>query len=86
MVRGVDLLAQFDPFARIDLLAPRPLLMVIGSEAVTGHHSREAVERAAGQAELVTVDGATHMSLYDRDEHVTPAVARISTFLAEHLA
>ncbi|MEV0826832.1 hypothetical protein [Nonomuraea rubra] len=51
-----------------------------------GHISREAIERAGEPKELFVIDGATHVDLYDRDEHVTPAVARLAGFFGEHLA
>ncbi|GAB2662616.1 alpha/beta hydrolase [Saccharopolyspora gloriosae] len=86
LVRDLDRVALHDSFAMIGLLAPRPLLMIAGSEAETAHHSREAVAAATGPARLHVIEGATHVDLYDRDEHVTPAVAELAGFFAEHLA
>ncbi|MBC3191773.1 alpha/beta hydrolase [Pseudonocardia sp. C8] len=85
-LRSIDQIAQFDPYAMIDLIAPRPLLMIVGSDADTAYFSREAVEKAAEPKELFEIDGATHVSLYDRDEHVTPAVAKLTDFFGKHLA
>lgn len=85
-LRSIDQIAQFDPYAMIKLIAPRPLLMIIGSDADTGYFSREAVEKADEPKELFVVDGATHISLYDKDEHVTPAVAKLTSFFGEHLS
>ncbi|WP_181790677.1 alpha/beta hydrolase [Streptomyces phytophilus] len=85
-VRSLDTLVQYDSYALIRLLSPRPLLMIIGSGANTAYFSREAVERAAEPKELFVVEGGTHVSLYDKDEHVTPAVARLTAFFAAHLA
>ncbi|MGX1255413.1 fermentation-respiration switch protein FrsA (DUF1100 family) [Streptomyces ambofaciens] len=65
---------------------PRPLLMIVGSEAETAYFSREAIEQAAGPKELFVIDGATHIDLYDRDEHVTPAVAKLTEFFRTYLA
>lgn len=86
MLRSVDLLAQYDSYALIRLISPRPLLMIAGSEAETAYFSREAIERAAEPKELFVIDGATHIDLYDRDEYVTPAVARLTEFFGKHLA
>lgn len=55
-------------------------------EAETAYFSREAIERAAEPKELFVIDGATHIDLYDRDEYVTPAVARLTEFFGKHLA
>lgn len=85
-LRSIDQIAQFDGFAMIDLIAPRPLLMIIGSEADTGYFSREAVAKAGNNAELVEIAGATHISLYDKNEHVTPAVARLADFFGTGLS
>ncbi|PZG23341.1 alpha/beta hydrolase [Nonomuraea aridisoli] len=86
LLRGIDLIAQYDSYALIRLIAPRPLLMIIGSEAETAYFSREAVEKAGEPSELFVIDGATHVDLYDKDEYVTPAVARLAAFFGEHLA
>ncbi|MFJ8542438.1 alpha/beta hydrolase [Streptomyces sp. NPDC093586] len=86
LLRGIDLIAQYDSYAMIRLIAPRPLLMIIGSEAETAYFSREAIEKAAGPKELVVIDGATHIDLYDKDEYVTPAVAELTGFFGKALA
>ncbi|MEV8226797.1 alpha/beta hydrolase [Streptomyces sp. NPDC079167] len=84
-VRSLDRIIQYDSYALVRLISPRPLLMIIGSDANTAYMSREAVDRASEPKELFVIDGGTHVSLYDRDEHVTPAVARLSAFYATHL-
>lgn len=86
VVRSTDQLAQYDSYAGVALIAPRPLLMIAGAEAFTLHYSRDAVERAGETAELFTVEGATHVDLYDREEAVGPAVDRLAAFFGEHLA
>jgi fermentation-respiration switch protein FrsA (DUF1100 family) len=59
--------------------------MIIGSEANTAYISREAIDRAAEPKELFVIDGATHVSLYDVDEHVSQAVAKLGGFFTTHL-
>ncbi|MEU4657838.1 alpha/beta hydrolase [Streptomyces sp. NPDC023723] len=86
VLRSVDQLAQYDSYAMIRLISPRPLLMIAGSEAESAYFSREAIERAAEPKELVVIDGATHIDLYDKDEYVTPAVAELTEFFGKHLA
>ncbi|MFD0249823.1 alpha/beta hydrolase [Streptomyces sp. NPDC127113] len=83
--RSVDLIAQYDSYAMIRLVSPRPLLMIIGSEAETGYFSREAIEKAAEPKRLAVIDGATHVDLYDRDAYVTPAVAELTAFFDRSL-
>jgi uncharacterized protein len=85
-VRSLDQIIQYDSYALIRLISPRPLLMIIGSDANTAYISREAIDRAAEPKELFVIDGGTHVSLYDADEHVTQAVAKLGSFFTTHLA
>ncbi|MGW7539575.1 alpha/beta hydrolase [Streptomyces sp. NPDC054770] len=80
---SVDRIAAFDAFHALGLLAPRPLLLIAGREAVTSWMSVAAFQRATGPKELHWIDGATHVGLYDRDEYVTPAVAKLAAFFGE---
>ncbi|KUL52562.1 hypothetical protein ADL22_04885 [Streptomyces sp. NRRL F-4489] len=86
VVRSADLLDQFDSFADVAKIAPRPLLMIAGTEAVTRGFSEQAVADSPGNAELFLVEGATHVDLYDRDAYVTAAVAKLVEFFGKHLA
>ncbi|MFJ8657082.1 alpha/beta hydrolase [Streptomyces rochei] len=86
VVRSADLLDQFDSFADVAKIAPRPLLMIAGTEAATRGFSEKAVADSPGNAELFLVEGATHVDLYDRDQYVTPAVTKLVEFFGKHLA
>ncbi|WP_245235239.1 alpha/beta hydrolase [Streptomyces violaceorubidus] len=84
VLRSVDQLAQYDSYAMIRLVSPRPLLMIVGSEAESAYFSREAIDRAAEPKELAVIDGA--IDLYDRDAYVTPAVAKLTEFFGTCLS
>jgi fermentation-respiration switch protein FrsA (DUF1100 family) len=86
VIRSADLLEQFDSFADVAKIAPRPLLMIAGTEAVTRAFSEKAVADSPGNAELFLVEGASHVDLYDRDEYVTPATAKLVEFFKKNLA
>lgn len=86
VMRSADRLDQYDSFAEVDKIAPRPLLMIAGTEAETLQFSQTAVEAAGANAELFTIEGATHVDLYDRDEYLTLAVTRLAKFFDEHLS
>lgn len=82
---SVDRIASFDAFRFIDQIAPRPLLLVLGTEAVTSWMGREAFIAAREPKEVFWVDGAAHNDLYDKDEYVTPAVSRLGDFFRASL-
>ena len=86
VARSADLLDQFDPYADVEKISPRPPLMVAGTEAATLHYSEDAVEAAGETAELFTIEGAMHADLYDKNEYVTPAVEKLTEFFDQHLA
>jgi fermentation-respiration switch protein FrsA (DUF1100 family) len=86
VLRSIDLIAQFNAFETIELIAPRPLLMIVGAEAATAYISQEAIEKARGPKELYWIDGATHVDLYDKDEYVPTAVAKLTDFFGTNLA
>jgi fermentation-respiration switch protein FrsA (DUF1100 family) len=45
----------------------------------------DAFENAQQPKELFWIDGATHVALYDKDEYVTPAIAKLTEFFRTHL-
>ena len=80
-----DMLAHFKPFEHMDWIAPRPLLMIAGTEADTRHFSEEAVKCAGTNAELYDIEGASHMDLYYKDEYVEKAVEKLTDFYTNNL-
>jgi fermentation-respiration switch protein FrsA (DUF1100 family) len=85
VLRSIDLIAQFNAFDLIHLIAPRPLLMIAGTEAATGYLTREAIERARQPKELRWIDGATHVDLYDKEEYLPTVVAKLADFFGSNL-
>jgi uncharacterized protein len=85
VLRNAEQLDQYDSYADVDKIAPRPLLMIAGSEAVTLGSSQGAVAKAGDSAELFVIEGAAHVDLYDRDKAVTPAVAKLKDFFGRNL-
>jgi len=77
---SVDRIATFDALATVSLIAPRPLLLIVGRNAVTSWMGVQAFQNAGGPKELHWIDGASHVDLYDKDEYVTPAVAKLVEF------
>jgi fermentation-respiration switch protein FrsA (DUF1100 family) len=83
---SVDRMITFDAFGFVDLIAPRPLLMIVGSEAVTSWMAVEAFQRARSPKELHWIDRASHVDLYDKEQYVGPAVSKLTDFFETNLA
>ncbi|HEY2652437.1 MAG TPA: alpha/beta hydrolase, partial [Solirubrobacteraceae bacterium] len=83
---SVDRMTFFDAFRGAELIAPRPLLLIVGREAVTSWMSVGVYQQAQDPKELHWIEGATHVDLYDKDEYVTPAIAKLTDFYKANLA
>lgn len=66
------------PFAQIERISPRPLLLIAGENAQTLNFSQNAYKLAQEPKELMVIPGASHFDLYDRPQYVEPAVARMA--------
>ena len=82
---SVDRIGTFDGLAMVSLIAPRPILQIVGRDAVTSWMAVQAFQNATGPKELHWIDGASHVDLYDKDEYVTPAVAKLAEFYTANL-
>jgi uncharacterized protein len=57
---------NFYPLNDIDIISPRPMLFIAGSDAHSREFSEEAYKLAGQPKELVIVPSAGHVDLYDR--------------------
>lgn len=57
---------NFPMYARIDMISPRPVLLVAGENAHSRYYSEDVYKMASGPKELVLVPNADHVDLYDR--------------------
>jgi fermentation-respiration switch protein FrsA (DUF1100 family) len=78
-------LMDFNYYAQIQDIAPRPSLFIIGTEAATIFMSKAGYEQAAQPKEWFEVPGATHHGLYDKEDAVTKAVGKLGEFFGRHL-
>lgn len=89
--RTVNTLIEGSPLTSATALAPylyTPYLGIYGEHAMqdTGPLTVAFYEAASEPKELYEVEGASHVSLYDIDEDVDRAVARMDEFFQKHTA
>ncbi len=65
-------------------ISPRPVLLIAGENAHSRYLSEDAYAAAAEPKELMIIEGADHVALYDRMD-VIP-FDRLQSFFAQHLA
>lgn len=82
-VSGDPSYLHFRPFDHVDMISPRPILLVAGEKAHSLFFSEQAFERAAEPKELFIVPGAGHVDLYDRVELIP--FDKLQSFFEEHL-
>ena len=80
-----DTRRSFDITDQIELLAPTPYLAIAGTKALTFGLSKTAFKRGNEPKELFTIEGATHLDLYDIDKYVDPAVSKLNIFYTKYL-
>jgi uncharacterized protein len=80
------LMAEFQAYPLIDLISPRPLLMIVGSNANSIGFSQGAIAKAGEPKELFVIDGASHVDLYDQPQYVDQVVDKLGAFFAENLS
>jgi fermentation-respiration switch protein FrsA (DUF1100 family) len=83
--KSVDLIAGFDAFRFVDMISPRPLLMVYGPKSPTQWMVKVAFDAAKEPKELYAVEGSTKSQLYYDLKYVTPAVEKIDEFFRKNL-
>lgn len=74
---------NFYPFNDLDMISPRPLLIIAGTEAHSREFSEDAYKRAAEPKELLWIPGAGHVDLYDRVDLIP--FDKLDAFFKQHL-
>lgn len=82
---SIDKISGFDGFSFAARISPKPLLMIVGTNADTKWLSERAFNNAKQPKELFWIPGASHVDLYDKDPYVTPAVARLGEYFRQWL-
>jgi fermentation-respiration switch protein FrsA (DUF1100 family) len=82
---SLDKLMNFTALDHVEMIAPRPLLLIVGSKADSRYFSDNAYAKAGEQKELFEVKGATHIDMYDKPQYVDPAVQKLIEFFGKNL-
>ncbi|EHK5577338.1 alpha/beta hydrolase [Salmonella enterica] len=69
----------------MDLISPRPVLLIAGEKAETRKFSQQAYGRAKEPKELVIIPGASRFDLYDKPQFVNPALNKLAEFFSKNL-
>lgn len=83
LMQSLSYMVAFHAFDLVEPFLTQPLLVIAGSKAESLWHSAELYAKAPGPKELVEIDGATHMDLYDH--RVDEVVGHLSPFFVNHL-
>jgi uncharacterized protein len=75
---------QFPMAANIDMIAPRPIMLVHGANAHSRYYSEDVYKAASNPKELVIVPDADHVDLYDDVKKIP--FDRLEAFFKQSLA
>jgi fermentation-respiration switch protein FrsA (DUF1100 family) len=74
---------SFSMYANIDMISPRPILLVAGENAHSRYYSEDVYKLASEPKELLIVPGADHVDLYDRTDKIP--FDKLAEFFARNL-
>ncbi len=84
--RSLTQIITYDAYNKAEAFFTQPLLAIVGSNAGSKWMSEDLIHRAASTDKtLYVVDGANHMSLYDKLNFVDEAVAQLVPFFTTKL-
>ena len=81
----IDSIINFTALDHVEMIFPRPILMIVGTEANTKYFSEEAYQHAKGDKFIHWIQGATHIQLYYVKKYVLEAVDELETFYKKFL-
>ncbi|WP_026769715.1 alpha/beta hydrolase [Asinibacterium sp. OR53] len=86
-LRSLMQIISYDAYNKAEAFFTQPLLAVVGSSAGSAWMSDDLISRAASADKTkYIVEGANHMTLYDREKEVNEAVGQLAPFFKKNLA
>lgn len=84
--RSLTQIISYDAYKKAEAFFTQPLLAIVGNVAGSAWMSDDLLERAATtDKRKYVIEGANHMSLYDRENYVNEAVGQLVPFFHEKL-
>ena len=80
-----DRFISFNAFSQIETISPRPILFIIGSRADTIYFTDTAYKQANEPKEIFTIEGASHVDLYDKHPFVEQVTQKLADFFEKNL-
>jgi fermentation-respiration switch protein FrsA (DUF1100 family) len=68
--------------ANLDLLSPRPIMLIAGERAHSRYYSEDVYKMASNPKEMIIVPGATHCDLYDKVDMIP--FEKLESFFKEY--
>ncbi|MDQ1857032.1 alpha/beta hydrolase [Chryseobacterium sp. WLY505] len=85
-LRSLTQIITYDAYNKAEAFFTQPLLAIVGSVAGSAWMSDDLLKIAAtSDKKKYIIEGANHMSLYDRENNVNEAVAQLAAFFSEKL-
>ena len=75
---------SFPMYANIEMISPRPILLLAGENAHSRYYSEDVYKAASDPKELVIVPNADHVDLYDQMDKIP--FGKLTSFFKQHLA
>jgi hypothetical protein len=74
---------SFPMYANIEMISPRPILLVAGENAHSRYYSEDVYKVASDPKDMVIVPNADHVDLYDQMDKIP--FDRLTSFFKQHL-
>lgn len=75
---------SFPMYANIEMISPRPILLIAGENAHSRYYSEDVHKAASDPKELLIVPNADHVDLYDQMDKIP--FDKLTSFFKQHLA